>query len=193
MKTTPAGLCAMSDVTTIFYDTGERVFERDGRELRRWQAEPRAAGQRDSRESPAPISCPVPTLVEGASPPVTERAAPQGVGHAGQDFSPPLPHVRGSATSRAAAGAAGDFAATQEGRVLAFLRQRGAKGATSDEIEGALGIAHQSCGPRLRSLEKSGGIRRTAFTRPTRSGREAGILVAVTVTAKAAQHELFSP
>lgn len=88
-----------------------------------------------------------------------------------------LPHVRGSATSRAAARSMEPVAAAQEGRVLALFRQRRREGCTDDELEVYLGERHQSVSARRRALEQRGLIMKTEGKRPTRSGRAAYVYV----------------
>lgn len=71
-------------------------------------------------------------------------------------------------------------------QVLAFIAGRGEWGATSDEAEAALGMSHQTVSARFVELKANGSLR-SAGRRPTRSGRSAGVWVAVPV-----QQELWS-
>lgn len=52
------------------------------------------------------------------------------------------------------------------------------RGATTDEIEVALGGRHQSVSPRVIELERAGLIHRNGEKRATRSGRKANVYVA---------------
>lgn len=91
---------------------------------------------------------------------------------------PVAPFVRASATSHAAAESIAPHAGKQAARVLDFLRERGAHGATRAEIAVALEMGAQSVGPRVLELLKAGTARETTATRDTPSGRAATILVA---------------
>lgn len=59
-------------------------------------------------------------------------------------------------------------------RVLNYIRVRGPRGATSDEVEQALCVVHQTCCARIFDLRhpKSGGpyVRDSGLRRMTRSG-----------------------
>lgn len=88
-----------------------------------------------------------------------------------------LPHIPGSATSRAAAENARHNAPTQRERVRMFIEQRGREGATLDEIELGLAIAHQSVSPRMRELLEARQVIRLEETRRTRRGCYAAVLV----------------
>jgi hypothetical protein len=96
----------------------------------------------------------------------------------------PAPHS-GSPTSRAAARRIAPVAGTIRADVLAYLRSRGADGATADEIERALGIGGSTVRPRLIELlgrEPDGSdqfIVETERTRETRSRRKAVVYLAV--------------
>ncbi len=91
---------------------------------------------------------------------------------------PAAPFVSGSSTSHDAALAIAPVAGKQAARVLAFLRNRGAHGATRAEIASALNLGAQSVAPRVLELFKSGLARETTATRDTASGRAAAIIVA---------------
>jgi len=86
-----------------------------------------------------------------------------------------LPHVKGSDTSRAAAESMAAREPTDREQVFAYIQAQGARGATDDEIEVALGLSHQSASPRRRGLQKDGAIYLTDDRRKTRSGRSAGV------------------
>jgi hypothetical protein len=100
-----------------------------------------------------------------------------------EDFPPPesgpydrpsgvLPYVRGSQTSREAAELAVGAAETDRRRVLAFLRQRGAVGATDGEIQ-QVALSMGPNGHRARRIElcerglvRDSGRRRWSERRP---------------------------
>lgn len=84
-----------------------------------------------------------------------------------------VPYVKGSDTSEAAARAKEPTEKTDEARVLAYIRQCGAAGATDDEIEVALGMRHQNASARRRALVLRGLVSASAARRRTRSGRKA--------------------
>jgi hypothetical protein len=63
--------------------------------------------------------------------------------------------------------------------VLDYITSRGTFGATCDEAELALGLAHQTCSARFNQLRvELGKIRDSGERRPTRSGRKAAVYVA---------------
>lgn len=90
---------------------------------------------------------------------------------------PYTPHVRGSATSKAAARAAAPGAETAEQRVLEVIVSAGVYGATDDEIEKATGLTHQSASARRRGLVLRGKIKDSGITRPTRFNRQATVWI----------------
>lgn len=59
-----------------------------------------------------------------------------------------------------------------------FINSRGPLGATSQEVEIALGIVAQTVTPRVLELRKMGLICHSGEFRPTRSGRKAQVWVA---------------
>lgn len=63
--------------------------------------------------------------------------------------------------------------------VVAYVRTCGEAGATCDEVEEALGLAHQTASARITEAKALGELRRTDDRRPTRSGRNAAVLVAI--------------
>lgn len=69
-------------------------------------------------------------------------------------------------------------AEAQRRRILALVQAAGVDGMTCDELEQALGLAHQSCSARCSELKKAGRVRERGY-RPTRTGSRAGVLVAV--------------
>lgn len=94
------------------------------------------------------------------------------------DPRPPLPAANYTKTSRAAAHAIRESAATQRHRVLVFIVGQGERGATNDEIEVALRMLTPSVCGRRRELDQQGLIRDTGTTRPTRHGCRASVWVA---------------
>lgn len=92
-----------------------------------------------------------------------------------------IPFVRGSDTSEAAAASKEDTSRTDEECVLAYIRSRGPRGATDDEIELMLGMRHQNASARRRSLVLLGFVRDSGMRRMTRSSRLAAVWIA-TVT-----------
>lgn len=62
-------------------------------------------------------------------------------------------------------------------RVIDFARSRGEHGATSDEIEVALGLPHQTVSARITEAKADGALVPSGERRQTRSGRNAAVLV----------------
>lgn len=62
-------------------------------------------------------------------------------------------------------------------KVIAFVRSRGPQGATSDEIELALGLPHQTVSARITEAKAGGDLAPSGLRRLTRSGRSAAVLV----------------
>ena len=62
-------------------------------------------------------------------------------------------------------------------RVYRFIHEQGAKGATADEVQVALGLTHQTGAPRVTELARLGRIVRTDERRKTRWGRNAGVYI----------------
>ncbi len=94
------------------------------------------------------------------------------------------------ATSRDALASIQDKLPYTRRRVLAYIRECGAHGATCDEVEIALEppISHQTCSARFTELRNAGQIIATEHRRKTRSGRGACVH-----TAKVnVQMEMFS-
>jgi hypothetical protein len=85
------------------------------------------------------------------------------------------PHVRGSATSKAAADSVAECAGNLRNKVLTCIADTGAAGSTCDEIEQALQLRHQTCSARIVELVNAGKILKTDRTRRTRSGRAAAV------------------
>ena len=82
-------------------------------------------------------------------------------------------------TSIAAAKSVEGKAATMRGKILAFVRSRGALGATREDVEIALEISGSTVRPRVLELIHFGTVKETDATRATESGRQAAVLVAV--------------
>ncbi|HXH05393.1 MAG TPA: hypothetical protein VNI83_02265 [Vicinamibacterales bacterium] len=101
------------------------------------------------------------------------------------------PYQRHSDTSRAAAYSMRDRAPTVRERIYVFMRDRGAYGATRDEVEVALGLRMQTVNGRIAELKAAGLIRETDMKRATRSGRLAHVFVAVGY-AHGTQPQLFA-
>jgi len=90
-------------------------------------------------------------------------------------FSPPF--VAGSETSEEAADSMERAAPGYEAAVFGFILRRGAQGATSDEVQEALGLTHQNGSARVSTLAKRGLLVLNGVKRPTRAGRRAGVYV----------------
>jgi predicted transcriptional regulator len=91
-----------------------------------------------------------------------------------------VPYVRGSDTSRAAADSMAPHVSAIESDVLAYVKRKHGYGSTCDEIEYAMGLAHQTASARLKGLADKGLIRDSGARRKTRSGRAARVYVACT-------------
>jgi predicted transcriptional regulator len=76
-------------------------------------------------------------------------------------------------TSRDAARSVAPFVNKLQDRVLTHIKRMEPHGATSDQLEEILGLAHQTVSARVRELYTQGWIYRTKRTRSTRSGRHA--------------------
>lgn len=60
-------------------------------------------------------------------------------------------------------------------RVYQYIHEQGARGATADEVQVALGLTNQTGAPRVTELCRMGRIARTDERRKTRYGRNAGV------------------
>lgn len=89
------------------------------------------------------------------------------------------PPTNGTDTSAAAARSVAADTHTQRARILAFVRNCGARGATDQEIEQALRIANNTVRPRRGELQQARHIVLTDQRRPTASGRLSRVYVAI--------------
>ncbi len=87
------------------------------------------------------------------------------------------PFQKHSATSKAAADKAAPRAGSDKARVLEFIRDHGEHGATSEEVQIALGLSHQTGSARVSDLLQDGLIVESGRTRTTTKGCEADVLV----------------
>ena len=92
------------------------------------------------------------------------------------------PRQVGSPTSTAAAVAVIPHAQAQRDRIEAYLKARGAWGATRDEMETDLRLSGDTVRPRCRELEKLTRVVNSGRTRLTRSGHAAAVYIAVEAT-----------
>lgn len=97
------------------------------------------------------------------------------------DYTPPPPYARGSATSQEAAESIKPCLAHLEQVVLNAVKAS-RDGLTCDAAEVVTGLAHQTCSARFRGLEQRGLLRRTELRRPTRSGRQASVYTVAEAT-----------
>ena len=88
------------------------------------------------------------------------------------------PYVPHSATSRTAAKSIKPVASALRMAVLAFIRGRGWRGATDDEIQIELGMGGNTQRPRRRELEQASMVKDSGLRRLTVSGRAAVVWVA---------------
>lgn len=84
--------------------------------------------------------------------------------------------VRDSDTSKAAAESIG--ASKMRDAALGKISDSGREGMTSDELEVATGMRHQTASARIRELAMAGKVIDSGFRRRTRSGRTATVWVA---------------
>jgi hypothetical protein len=89
-----------------------------------------------------------------------------------------VPYVKGSDTSRAAADSMKPHVSFIERDVLDYVTIM--EGATCDEIENGLELAHQTASARIKGLADKGLIRDSGARRKTRSGRAARVYVVCT-------------
>jgi hypothetical protein len=62
-------------------------------------------------------------------------------------------------------------------KVIGYIREQGAYGATSDEVEEALGLSHQTISARITEAKADGTLVPSGMRRKTRSGRNAAVLI----------------
>lgn len=89
----------------------------------------------------------------------------------------PEPAHNHTATSQAAAESVKGSAALLRERIAVAVKYAGHAGLTRDEITDKTGISPNTVRPRVVELLAQGRIARAAFTRPTRSGRQAEVLI----------------
>ena len=92
----------------------------------------------------------------------------------------------GNAESTAAHRSIVPMKETLRRRVISFVRERGEHGATSDEIELALGLPHQTVSARITEAKAGGDLVPSGRRRLTRSGRSAAVLVVADYASEAA-------
>ena len=91
---------------------------------------------------------------------------------------PQLPFNTGSTPSaRAAASHTTEVTGALEARVHDLIRDAGERGSTDEELETAMGLAHQTISARRRGLVRKGFVVDSGRERPTRSGRSAVVWV----------------
>jgi len=88
-----------------------------------------------------------------------------------------IAHVKGSDTSKAAAGSMEGSAPSIRTRVWRFIAAAGAHGVTDDDIERALGLRHQTASARRRELVIDKIVSDSGRTATTSSGRAATLWV----------------
>lgn len=62
-------------------------------------------------------------------------------------------------------------------RVYDIIKRSGLVGMTSDDVEETLGLSHQTVSARCTELKKRGLVIESGRRRPTRSGRNAAVLI----------------
>jgi hypothetical protein len=62
--------------------------------------------------------------------------------------------------------------------IRALARSRGEYGIICDEAERILNLSHQTCSARFSELKRDGYLRATGYTRRTRTGRMARVMIA---------------
>jgi hypothetical protein len=81
------------------------------------------------------------------------------------------------------AGTAATYRGEQLRTVVAFVAGMGERGATCDEAEIELVLAHQACSARITEAKRDGLIAENGRRRPTRTGRLAAVYVAERISA----------
>jgi hypothetical protein len=90
-----------------------------------------------------------------------------------------LPPSNGTRTSNAAADSIAPSAATLRSRLYQWLLDRGEEGATDEEMQLGIPMAPSTQRPRRGELSRDGLVLDRGDTRPTNSGRQATVWVAV--------------
>lgn len=62
-------------------------------------------------------------------------------------------------------------------RIINYIRDQGFTGATSDEVEEALEMSHQTVSARITEAKADGTLVPSGYKRKTRSGRNAAVLI----------------
>lgn len=90
-----------------------------------------------------------------------------------------LPYQPSSATSQAAAASMEEYAPTQKQQVLDFIIKRGINGATREEIADSLPMQLQTVCSAVNDLVSHKNVVKSSVTptRPTRSGRQAEVVI----------------
>lgn len=68
-----------------------------------------------------------------------------------------------------------------QARIWSYVESTGESGTTCDAIESALGMSHQTASARVSELKRDGRLELNGERRPTRTGRTAGVYVAVAI------------
>lgn len=97
----------------------------------------------------------------------------------GHQYAGTTPRVRGSDTSAAAGDAVAGKAGSIRRRAYEYVVSCGDSGATTEEIEIALGLRSSTASARRVDLTKAGALRDTGRRRSTTSGNDAAVYVAV--------------
>lgn len=63
-------------------------------------------------------------------------------------------------------------------KIIDYVKTRGYIGATSDEVEAALSLPHQTVSARITEAKADGTLLPNGMKRKTRSGRNAAVLIA---------------
>lgn len=91
---------------------------------------------------------------------------------------PEAPYIVDSDTSRQAAAEIRPDATRLAEQILAWIRARGARGATCDEVEVGMELLHQTASSRIRFLVIDGRLRDSTLRRQTRRGKAATVWIA---------------
>ena len=99
----------------------------------------------------------------------------------GHQYAGDTPRQRDSDTSASAGDAARDGARTLRKQIWEWVRAQGDHGATTEEVQLALGLRQSSASARRVELTHAGALRDTGRRRMTTGGREAAVYVAAEV------------